>query len=346
MKNKRSFGEFIVLKRKEAGLTQKSFAEKLFVTESAVSKWERGISFPDITLVRDICENLHISEHELLTASEDLEGRNTERIAHKFIKMVKRLKITLAIIYGIAILTSFLCNLVSSHTLSWFFIVFASILVAFSITLLPIMLQKNKAVTTVFAFFTSAIILLLVCDIYVQGNWFWIASVSTLFGMTLIFLPFILARIEMLKFIANHKALICFIVDSLLLFLLLFVCNRYTNGGWFFTIAVPAASVCLPLPWSMLVIIRYTKINGLYKSAACTAAVTIFDFFIYGVIGRILNISPKDFGFHYNFRAWNVEYVNGNVHMIIFLTLILSTILLTLGGILLEFHQTKQSAED
>lgn len=187
MNDKKSFGEFIALKRKEAGLTQKSFAEKLFITESAVSKWERGISLPDITLVRDICEVLQISEHELLTASEDLEGRNTERIANRYMKMVKRFKVTLAILYGLTILTCFICNLAVSHTLSWFFIVTASVLVAFSISLLPVMLQKNRAVITILAFFTSTILLLLVCALYVRGDWFWVASVSVLLGMTLIF---------------------------------------------------------------------------------------------------------------------------------------------------------------
>jgi transcriptional regulator with XRE-family HTH domain len=343
MNNKKSFGEFIALKRKEAGLTQKSFAEKLFVTESAVSKWERGISFPDITLVRDICENLHISEHELLTASEDLEGRNIERIANKYIKIVKRIKVTLAIIYGITILTCFICNLSISHTLSWFFIATVSVLVAFSISLLPVMLQKNRVVITILTFFTSTIILLLVCNLYVRGNWFWIASVSVLFGMTLIFLPTILSRIELFGFAANHKALICFITDSLLLYLLLFACDRYTKGNWFITTAVPVASVCLPLPWSMLVIIRYTKINRLFKSSACIAAIAVFDYFIYGIIGRILKTPPRIFGFHYNFRIWNIEYINGNVHMIIFLALILLTVLFAVGGILLEIRYSKQS---
>ena len=53
-------------------MTQREFADKLFVTGSAVSKWERGMSYPDITLLRDICEILGVSEHELLTASEDV----------------------------------------------------------------------------------------------------------------------------------------------------------------------------------------------------------------------------------------------------------------------------------
>ena len=42
--NKKTFGMFILQRRRELGLTQKEFASRLFVTESAVSKWEHGDS--------------------------------------------------------------------------------------------------------------------------------------------------------------------------------------------------------------------------------------------------------------------------------------------------------------
>ena len=42
MENKKTFGAYICRRRKELGLNQREFADKLFVTESAVSKWERG----------------------------------------------------------------------------------------------------------------------------------------------------------------------------------------------------------------------------------------------------------------------------------------------------------------
>ncbi len=45
MENKQSFGAYILRRRKELGMTQKEFAEKLYVTESAVSKWERGMKY-------------------------------------------------------------------------------------------------------------------------------------------------------------------------------------------------------------------------------------------------------------------------------------------------------------
>lgn len=44
MDNKKTFGAYILQRRRELGMTQKDFAEKLYVTESAVSKWERGVS--------------------------------------------------------------------------------------------------------------------------------------------------------------------------------------------------------------------------------------------------------------------------------------------------------------
>ena len=81
MENKKTFGAYICRRRKELGLTQREFADRLFVTESAVSKWERGMSYPDITLIRDICAILQVSEHELLTAREDVEARTAETLA-------------------------------------------------------------------------------------------------------------------------------------------------------------------------------------------------------------------------------------------------------------------------
>jgi len=81
MEEKINFGKFIQLKRKEKGLSQKDMADKLFVTESAVSKWERGISYPDISMLQGICEVLSVTEHELLTASDDYRLKETEKNA-------------------------------------------------------------------------------------------------------------------------------------------------------------------------------------------------------------------------------------------------------------------------
>ena len=84
MTDKKTFGSFIKSKRIEKNYSQKTLAELLFVTEGAVSKWERGASYPDITLIADICRVLDISEHEFITATTDTSTRKLQHEARQF----------------------------------------------------------------------------------------------------------------------------------------------------------------------------------------------------------------------------------------------------------------------
>lgn len=59
-------GKFISVLRKEKKMTQMQLAEKLNITDRAVSKWERGKSMPDISIMLELCQILEISVNELL----------------------------------------------------------------------------------------------------------------------------------------------------------------------------------------------------------------------------------------------------------------------------------------
>ena len=61
-------GIFITELRKEKGLTQAQLAQKLNVTDKAVSKWERGVGFPDIKLLEPLADVLDISLLELMNS--------------------------------------------------------------------------------------------------------------------------------------------------------------------------------------------------------------------------------------------------------------------------------------
>ena len=148
MENKKTFGAYICRCRKGLGLTQKEFADKLFVTESAVSKWERGMSYPDITLIRDICAVLGVSEHELLTASEDVEARNAETLAKKYLTLLRRVRWTQYILYGGTALICLICNLAVGHTLDWFWLVLTGEMVGASLTLLPVLVKQYRGAAT------------------------------------------------------------------------------------------------------------------------------------------------------------------------------------------------------
>ena len=66
----KTMGKFIAEMRKEKGMTQASLAQVLHVTSQAISKWERGIGFPDISTLQPLSVALGISLDELMNATK------------------------------------------------------------------------------------------------------------------------------------------------------------------------------------------------------------------------------------------------------------------------------------
>jgi len=92
--DKEQFGLFVAALRKEKGLMQKELAEKLYVSDKAVSKWERGLSIPDVTLLVPLAEILGVSVTELLECrripqEEPMDSRQTEDLVKKVIVMTE-----------------------------------------------------------------------------------------------------------------------------------------------------------------------------------------------------------------------------------------------------------------
>ena len=62
----KKFGTFVAQMRKENNMTQADLAEKIHVTDKAVSRWERGLGFPDINTIEPLAEALGLTMHELM----------------------------------------------------------------------------------------------------------------------------------------------------------------------------------------------------------------------------------------------------------------------------------------
>lgn len=77
--NKQQFGSFIADNRKAAGLTQKALAQRLHVTDKAVSKWERALSYPDVTLLEPLAEALGMGVEELMACQRRAEKKEEEQ---------------------------------------------------------------------------------------------------------------------------------------------------------------------------------------------------------------------------------------------------------------------------
>lgn len=83
-------GKFIAECRKNAGLTQKQLAEKLNITDRAVSKWETGKALPDSSIMLELCLILKITVNDLLSGEVISMDNYNKELENKLIEMVKQ----------------------------------------------------------------------------------------------------------------------------------------------------------------------------------------------------------------------------------------------------------------
>ena len=115
-------GKYIAGKRKALGMTQKQHAEKLNMSDKSVSKWERGICLPDVSVYMELCEILGISINEFL-AGEDIDAENVEKKSEDNIiqvtkdskKKQKNLKSILAVVTTFAVIMVLVLGAVFVH---------------------------------------------------------------------------------------------------------------------------------------------------------------------------------------------------------------------------------------
>lgn len=82
-------GKFISSMRKEQGLTQKDLAEKLFISDKTVSKWETGRGLPEVSLMLPLCEILNINVNELLTGERIADESYKEKAEENMMNLIK-----------------------------------------------------------------------------------------------------------------------------------------------------------------------------------------------------------------------------------------------------------------
>lgn len=339
----------------------------------------------ECTECADVLEQLgDCSVEETLTVE-------TSAVLEKHRKKERRTAVTAGLITAgilfIPLIVCLICNLASGQGLSWFYIVFTSLMTAASVTVVPMLSAEYRFSKTVGAFTVSLTALLLSCCLFTGGSWFWVAAIPTIFGLSVICAPFAVRELPLPGVLKNRKTLIVILWDVIWLFATLGVCCLYSHGHWFSTTAVACvlglsvvllpilihqiplpnplknhkglivmiwdtvwlymllldcakyipqaggdfeyhllnylhnsvwiATLCLLLPWSIFILIRYTKAHPLIKTGLCFLLPALFGMtvndiimFVYqpkgsmispSILGRFIDViahrAPADIGF-------------------------------------------------
>ena len=192
MVNKSTFGQFLRQKRNERD-DLKEFGRKTFLSDRNI-KMEKGKSYPDITMIPDICSVLDISEHELISGANDTEYHEMKRNARVYRKIIETFFWGFTGAYG-ALIICFICDLAVNHRFIFFPVVFGSLLTAFSfVPTFTRFTEKHKLAVFTGSTYLSLVLLFVICCAKYGQNWFGAAALGTLLGYIAVFAPFLLRR--------------------------------------------------------------------------------------------------------------------------------------------------------
>lgn len=153
--NQVAIGKFIAKCRKEKKLTQAQLAEKLNITDRAVSKWETGKSMPDSSIMLELCEILGITVNELLSG-EKVDMENFEKKADENLIALKKKdennmkkNVIISIIFSatllIGLMVCAICDITISGNLTWSLIPISSIIFTWVVSF-PIIILGRRGI--------------------------------------------------------------------------------------------------------------------------------------------------------------------------------------------------------
>lgn len=268
------------------------------------------------------------------TECVDALQKETEEVVLKHAKKERRTSFAVgsvfAMILMIPIIVCMIVNLATGHGLSWFFIVLTALMVFASITIVPLMVYRNKLMWTALSFTGSLLIMLATICIYSGGHWFFIAATAVLLGLGFVVVPIVAANLRNC-FFARNKGLFVIGVLTLLLLLLLTTIGITVKSPSYWAISMPITTVVLVSVWVMFVIIRYLKHNGLKRAGLAV---------MWGALVAALaeNITFLMMGYAVVFHAfhpftWTAATIGSNCRWLEFIGLMIVGISLFVGGI-------------
>ena len=183
----------------------------------------------------------------------------------------------IALIFTIPILVCFIVDLATGGGLGWFFIVLAAILTASALVVVPLMMKKNRMFTTMTAFTACVILLLAICCIYTGGNWFFVAASASLFGLTVLFAPFIVYRRPVNAYVKNQKGLAIMSAYTVTFAIMMACIGLFVGPAQFFPLAMAISAPLTALAWAIFAAVRYIRANAAVKTGVSILAAGIFS---------------------------------------------------------------------
>jgi len=135
-------------------------------------------------------------------------------------------------------------------------------------------------------------------------SWFFIVLAAVALAFTITSLPGILSQ---------NRTITAFIIGTILVYILEFICNVYSGQHWFIRIAVPITTVSIAICWSIMLLIRYTRIEKWIKAGIVAGILAITTITMNSYIGSVLHIPREKISDYINLTNWNITIIGNKI---------------------------------
>lgn len=210
--NHERMGNFICEQRKAKGLTQKQLAERLDITDKAVSKWERGMGYPDVTMLTKLADALGVTTTELLNGGrEESTAPKAETLVQNALQYAEKVTVTNSratrniMLFGVAglsvlaIIVCVICNLAISEKLTWALYPLVSIVFAW-LVITPQFVFRNRKMEWTLLSLCVFLIPFLACIERVSNTVGWLRPIGIPISIAaMVYLWFVLYPLKKIK---------------------------------------------------------------------------------------------------------------------------------------------------
>ena len=202
--NNEKMGAFIAELRKEKQMTQRELAAKLNITDKAVSKWERGLSLPDIALLTPLAQELGVSVGELLEGEKEKNNRddvaNTLDYADKAMRnKVRSFRSVAAAVFSVGLLLGIvvccICDLAISGGLSWSWFPVSGAVFAWAVSFPVIKMGIKGVVASLGAVTVFTVPFLAVLNVLTGGGVMALGVPAAIIGIAYLWCVFMVFRV-------------------------------------------------------------------------------------------------------------------------------------------------------
>ncbi len=301
---------------------------------------EEHISGCDVC--RKMAEQMNDSTVEMkLIREKDSVIRKHQKNANK---KTTTIGAAMAGILMIPVIVCLICNIAVGHALDWFFIVLTAMLLVASFIVVPFIVDTRRVMWVILTSTVSLTLLLLTCSIYTHGRWFFVALSGCIFGISVVFAPFVIVPLCRETRLKRHTAALAVLWDTIWLYLLLAACGVYIHGDavyWYMALTISGYIVVLV--WIYVFIIEYGKGNGLIKAGILVAisgiwlgvANDVINFFL-APVGADDGHGLGELDLSKGFSVGELEILNANI---LFVIIVVSV---CVGGIMIWMGIAKE----